>query len=146
MNHPVTIVSVGPGDPSLMNEKTLSAVRHAGKLFLRTGRHPVAGWLEKESVPFETMDRLYETAEDFESLFAAVAATVWKAAENGPVVYAVPDVLTDRSVDAVFGSRPWNSTVTVVPGFSYADYYLSSCRGLFPTADLRICPASDFSG
>ena len=45
MNHPVIIVSVGPGDPSLMNEKTLSALKSAGKLLLRTGRHPVSGWL-----------------------------------------------------------------------------------------------------
>ena len=146
MNHPVIIVSVGPGDPSLMNEKTLSALKSAGKLLLRTGRHPVSGWLEKQSVPFETMDSLYETAEDFDSLVSSVAETVWQAAEKSPVVYAVPDVQTDRSVDAVFRRRPGDGKVTVVPGFSYADFYLSSCRGLFPTADLRICSANDFPG
>ena len=46
MTRSVVIVSVGPGDPSLLNEKTRDTLLHADRLILRTGRHPLSGWLK----------------------------------------------------------------------------------------------------
>lgn len=143
----ITIVSVGPGDPSFLNEITSHALRAASPLVLRTGRHPLSAWLEAEGISFRTLDHLYETSDDFDALSRAAAEELWALAADCPdLVYAVSDVQTDRTVDGVFASRPEGGEVRLLPGFSFADYYLPACRPFFSTADIRICPAASFDG
>ena len=140
------IVSIGPGNPELLNEKTINTLRSAGSLFLRTGRHALSAWLKSEQISFHTMDDLYESSENFDSLSDAIARRLWDfAAHDNHTVYAVSDTMTDRTIDAVFSCRPEIGQIHIVPGFSYADYYLPSCRSFFPTSDVRICSASSFS-
>ena len=140
------IVSVGPGDPSLLNQKTADTLRASGFLVLRTGVHPLAEWLKEQRIPFSTMDDLYETSDDFELLSAAIAQKLWEYASQAEnVVYAVSDSMTDHTVDAVYAECPENSSVLLIPGFSFADYYLPVCRRYFSTSDIRICPAASFT-
>ena len=143
----ITVVSIGPGDPSFLNEITVRTLRDASPLVLRTGRHPLSVWLETEGMAFRTLDHLYETSDDFDALSRAAAEELWSLSGTSPyLVYAVADVLTDRTVDALFSSRPEGGEVRLVPGFSFADYYLPACRPFFSTADIRICPAASFDG
>ena len=119
------IVSVGPGDPSLMNTATVAALRSAGMLFLRTGLHPIVSWLNSLEIPFRTMDDLYESSDDFESLSEATASRLWEyAAAHENTVYAVSDTMTDHTVDAVYSALPLNCRIEIIPGFSFADFYL----------------------
>ena len=139
------IVSVGPGDSGFLNSKTVEALRNAGLLVLRTGRHPLTSWLADQGIPFRTMDSIYESAEDFESLSSAVAEEIWNlAAEHSNTVYAVSDMMTDHTVDAVFAGKPADGRINILPGFSFSDYYLPACRDFFSVSDIRICPASSF--
>lgn len=143
----ITVVSIGPGDPSFLNVITVRTLRDASPLVLRTGRHPLSAWLETEGMAFRTLDHLYETSDDFDALSRAAAEELWSLSGISPdLVYAVSDVLTDRTVDALFSSRPEGGEVRLVPGFSFADYYLPACRPFFSTADIRICPAASFDG
>ena len=146
----VTILSVGPGDPDFLNEKTkriLFARDNANPVILRTRRHSLSALLDNQEIPYRTLDDLYDRFDNFDDLSAAIAESVWEAAvESGSVIYAVPDILTDHSVDDVYAKCPSSGKVLSIPGFSYADYYLSACRGIIPTADIRICPAADFDG
>lgn len=145
MKPEVWILSLGPGDPDLLNRKTQDILFSGKPVLLRTGRHPAVDWLREKRLPFRTADSLYDTAEDFDTLFSAVADDVWNSAsEKGTLVYAVADAMTDRSVDLISRACPEGGTIHVVPGFSYYDYYYSSCRHIFPTADARVCPAADF--
>ena len=43
----IVIVSLGPGYPDLLNQKTLRAIRESETLILRTGRHPLSSWLKE---------------------------------------------------------------------------------------------------
>lgn len=143
----VTVLSVGPGDPEFLNEITIKKLREPGTLLLRTKRHALSSFLDIHNIPYCSMDSLYDTMDDFDNLSAAIAECVWKTAgENGSAVYAVADAMTDSSVDALYRFRPESGEIRIVPGFSYADYYLSACRGFFSTSDIRICPAASFSG
>ena len=146
----VTILSVGPGDPDFLNEKTkrLLLARDSGiPLVLRTRHHSLSAFLDSRNIPYRTLDDLYDRFENFDDLSAAIADAVWQtASETGSVIYAVPDALTDHSVDALYAKCPPSGKVQSIPGFSYADYYRSACRGFLPTADIRICPAADFDG
>ncbi len=94
----ITVVSLGPGDPELLNAKTLRALREGGRLFLRTGQHPMADWLQKEGIPYETLDRFYETSEDFDQLTEEICRFLLQEAVKAPLVYAVADALLDRTV------------------------------------------------
>lgn len=146
----VTILSVGPGDPDFLNEKTkrLLLARGSGiPVILRTRRHSLSAFLDSRQIPYRTLDDLYDSFENFDDLSAAIADAVWQtASEAGAVIYAVPDVLTDHSVDNLYARCPSSGKVRSIPGFSYADYYLSACRGFLSTTDIRICPAADFDG
>ena len=141
----IQIVSTGPGDPGLINRKTLETMEEAGRLVLRTEKNPLADWLRKNHISFSSMDRYYDISENFDDLFSCIADEVWKEASiYGCVVYAVTDAATDRSVEQILLRKPDNGSVYVIPGFSYYDYYLSACRTLFQTSNMHICPASDF--
>ena len=141
----VKIISVGPGDPELLNQKTLNLLMEKKQIILRTSRHPVSEWLEQRQIPFISADDLYDCAEDFDALQSSVSHFIWdRARKYHEVVYAVPDSSTDRTVGALYRKKPENGEIEVIPGFSYADYYLASCRGLIGTSDIRISAATDF--
>ena len=141
----LTVLSIGPGDPSLLNQATLEQLRTAAPLILRTGRHPLAAWLAEQNIPFTSLDDLYDQAEDFDVLCDHAANRVWQlSAGAARPVYGVPDLLTDRTVDRVFASRPETAAdITVIPGFSYADFYLARCREMLSVGSVRIASATE---
>ncbi len=83
----ISIVGLGPGDRSQIPLRNLDALRSAERVILRTQIHPAAGHLRAEGIAFETCDDLYETAENFESLYLQIAQRVLDA---GSCAYAVP--------------------------------------------------------
>ena len=144
-HHLLTLVSIGPGDPSLLNQATEEALRKAAPLILRTDHHPLVSWLDEQHIPYCSLDDLYEKSDDFDRMHCDMAERVWLLCKEGRhAVYAVPDLLTDRSVDELFRCTPDSFTEPVIiPGFSYADFYLSRCRGLFSSGNIRIVSASE---
>ena len=79
----LTIAGMGPGPVSMCTLGALEAAREADALFLQTARHPVADYLKEKGVAFETLDRLYEEAENFEALGASVAEALKEALRPG---------------------------------------------------------------
>ena len=142
----LTVVSIGPGDVSLLNQATVDTLRGASPLILRTDHHPMAAWLKDQDISYVSLDDLYESSDDFDCMNSAMADRVWQlAAEGKHAVYAVPDLLTDRSVDELFRHIPEScSEPEIIPGFSYADFYLARCRGLISSGNIRIVSASEF--
>lgn len=140
------MVSIGPGDVSLLNQATVDTLRGASPLILRTDHHPMAAWLKDQDISYVSLDDLYESSDDFDCMNSAMADRVWQlAAEGKHAVYAVPDLLTDRSVDELFRHIPEScSEPEIIPGFSYADFYLARCRGLISSGNIRIVSASEF--
>ena len=126
MKASIVVVSLGPGDPDLLNAKTLQALRGTGTLILRTGRHPVSSWLAETGIVFSTLDALYDASEDFDGLNRAAADALIRAAASGPVVYGVPDALTDQTVRELLKNAPAGLSVSVIPGVSLYDAFLSS--------------------
>ena len=76
------------------------ALENADKVLLHTGRCGLKDYLLEKGIPFETLDALYETAEDFDEHARLAAQAVLKAAEEGITAYAVFDV-RDASVQAL---------------------------------------------
>ena len=141
----LTVLSVGPGDPALLNRATEDALRAADLLVLRTDHHPLVSWLNEQNIIYTSLDDLYEQTEDFDSLADRIAERVWQLAAGARrPVYAVPDLLTDRTVDRLYALQPEDAAeITVIPGFSYADFYLSRCRGVLSAGSVRIVSATE---
>ena len=141
MRPELCVVSLGPGDPELMNVKTIGAIRNAETLILRTGRHPAAEWLDGQGIVYETLDPFYEEAEDFDELNREAAAHILRMSADKPVVYAVPDACSDLTVRALFRQAEDRSRIRVIPGVGAADQFLSSSIPLMPDGPLTIASA-----
>ena len=140
----LTIVSIGPGDPSLLNQATVEQLLNAAPLILRTDHHPLVSWLNEQGIAYMSLDELYDQSDDFISLNERIAERVWQLAGGAKhPVYAVPDLLTDRTVDSVFAISVSAEDVAVVPGFSYADFYLSRVRNNMHAGCVRIVSATE---
>ena len=108
----IVVVGIGYEEKQL----TLEAVelfRSGARVLLHTQRCGCADWLRREGVPFETLDALYESCEDFDEHAQRAAEAVCRASENADVVYGVFDV-RDRRVAALL--RTAKDDVRVVAG------------------------------
>ena len=56
----ITVATISTGAPELLTREAKDALVKARVRVLRTGRHPVAAWLEERSLPYETLDALYD--------------------------------------------------------------------------------------
>ena len=136
MNPPVLVVSLGPDDGSLLTEAALSAMKSASRLVLRTGRHGAVSRLSENGVPFdfETLDDLYETAEDFDELTGAACERLLCLAEEGGLCYAVPDPAGDETVAALSRALPPGG-LRVLPGATQTEG--AACAALSLGMDAR---------
>lgn len=145
MNAGIIIVSIGSGDPDLLNIRTVRVLRESVSLVLRTGRHPLVSWLRENGIPFATLDSLYDESEDFDQLNRMIAHRLFTLSEKQEIVYAVPDALTDRSVHALFSLKPDHCSVSVIPGVSAYDRFVSGSLPFLSESAVTVVPASDLS-
>ncbi len=144
MKPEITVVSLGPGDPGLLNEKTVNALKNAETLVLRTERHPIVSWLCQNHISFISLDDLYTDAEDFDSLNQSITARLLQISSDHPVVYAVPDAVSDHTVRALFYRLKECCQLSIIPGVGAFDSYISSSLPFLSGSPVAIVPASDF--
>lgn len=106
----ITVVGLG----ARLDELTLGAVDalKSAKVILRTRRHPVSDYLKQQGVAFESLDELYEHAEDFDELNRAALEVLSQAAKDQDVAYGVMD-LRDGTVQALIEAE---LPIRIVPG------------------------------
>ena len=142
----ISILSVGPGDPGLLNEQTKGLLCKGENLILRTDKSFLVQWLHEKNIPFSSLDYLYDSASDFDDLSEKAAETVWNSAKkNSSVLYAVSDFISDRTVDLIYKKRPPDGQIRIIPGFSFSDYYFSGCRELLTSSGIQVFSASSFN-
>ena len=141
----IVIVSLGTGDPDLLNMKTIRILRDCGRLILRTESHSAVPWLQQNGIAYTSLDYLYRESNDFNLLNRRIAEELIRFASDSEIVYAVPDPLTDQSVRTLLRIKPDPLSVTVIPGLSTYDVYLSSSLHFLPDAGVLTVPASDVS-
>ena len=95
----ISVACVGTKKDELTLE-VARAAREADRVILHTERCGFAEWLKENGVSYESLDALYETAEDFDEHAQLAAEAVMKA-QGGHVLYAVLDE-ADQSVKALF--------------------------------------------
>lgn len=137
----VTIVSIGSGDPELLNLKSIKILQAAEKVILRTEKTALSDWCRQEQIAYSTMDSLYEETEDFDALYPAIARDIWQKAADSPIVYAVPDPSTDQSVKELYRQKPEGGAIEMIPGISSFDIRMAALAPWCTQNDLRVTSA-----
>ncbi|MBR0391692.1 MAG: nucleoside triphosphate pyrophosphohydrolase [Oscillospiraceae bacterium] len=142
----LTVVSIGPGDPSLLTMQAADTLLHARRLFLRTDHHPVSDWLRDHHRSFESFDALYETSEDFEQLYGNLSSVLMNELLKGPVCYAVPDPVTDMSVEWLYRTVPDAAgCIRVIPGVSSSEASFCAARADLSGSSFQVAAASSLN-
>ncbi|MDO4203147.1 MAG: nucleoside triphosphate pyrophosphohydrolase [Selenomonadaceae bacterium] len=145
----ITIVGLGPGRPGLLTMEVWELLKSAGKLIIRTGKHPTVAAVVEQGIEFTTYDDLYEKAESFEALYEDIANDVIAKAQAGAdIVYAVPGspLVAERTVVLIREKLAGRAepALEIIPGMSFAEVMYSRL-GIDPIDGLTIIDAMDLS-
>lgn len=140
MSNKLIIAGLGPGDPGMLPVRALEALRTAGRVLVRTERHPVVPRLKDWGITYEALDRFYEQADDFEAVYRCIADYVMQAArvQGAAVIYAVPGhpMVAESSVRLLLERAAHEGLRTeVIPAMScldavYATLQVDPARGV----------------
>ncbi len=128
------LIIVPLSTPQTMTRAAWDTIAAAPCLYLQTDRHPSANPVRQAGLPYRSMDDLYETAEDFDALNAAIAE---RLTAGDSCVYAVPgDGCFSQEPAIRAACRQKGFALTVLPGVSYA-------KAAFPMLQTaRLCTAN----
>ena len=86
----ITIVGLGPGDPGLLTKAAWDLLHAADEITVRTDQHPTLAALPA-SLAIHSFDAIYNSAEDFASVYQQIAEEVIRLGSRPQgVIYAVP--------------------------------------------------------
>ena len=86
----IILLGLGPGDASLLTRQAWNLLESLPEIYLRTSQHPAVSQLPSH-LQVHSFDKLYETADSFESVYAQVVEQVLALGHRPQgVVYAVP--------------------------------------------------------
>jgi tetrapyrrole methylase family protein/MazG family protein len=140
----VVVVGLGPAGVDLLLPAARAALQRIPVRYTRTSRHPAVDDLAREGLVLEPLDMLYDTGDDLDTVYAAIAARVVAAAqEHGDVAYAVPGSpsVAERTVALLRGA---GIDIDIVPGLSFADLAWNRL-GIDPMTGARVVDARTFA-
>lgn len=114
----ITVVGLGPGDPSRITAETINAIASIDKRYVRTAKHPSAHVVQ-DAISF---DHHYESGDSFDDVYKAIVKDlVVEAQKHSHILYAVPGspLVLERTV-ALLRERN-DVQITVLPAVSFLD-------------------------
>jgi tetrapyrrole methylase family protein/MazG family protein len=125
----ITLLGLGPGDPSLLTRQAWELLQDIDEIYLRTRQHPaVEGFPPHLQV--HSFDALYEQGESFEAVYARIVEQVLALGRRPEgVVYAVPGhpfVAEATGPEIARRARLEGLTVRIVEGLSFIEPVLTA--------------------
>ncbi len=140
----ITIIGLGPGDPSLMTCEARELLEKAKEVYLRTERHPTVDSLPHH-LQLHSFDHLYEKAETFEEIYEGIAQEILHLGKRPEgVLYAVPGhpLVGEASVHRILAlAQEKGVPVTIVAGMSFLEPVFSLLK-VDPLAGLQVGDAA----
>ncbi len=137
----IQVIALGPGSRDLLTLGALEALRSARQLVLRTERHGVAKYLASLGVGYDTLDALYDSSEDFDTLAETAAEELLRRAERAPLSFAVAEPASDTIVLRLLDRA--GERVRILPGVGLEAPFTAARPGLegllaMPASSLRV--------
>jgi tetrapyrrole methylase family protein/MazG family protein len=144
----LTIIGLGPGDPRQMTREAWEVLERAEELWLRTKEHPaVEGIPQKAAI--HSFDSCYEDAEDFASVYGAIAGEILRLAKRDEgVIYAVPGhpLVGEATVKEILARAEAEGVpVRLVGGLSFIEPTLAAL-GIDALDGLQVVDAMELAG
>ncbi|WP_164670629.1 nucleoside triphosphate pyrophosphohydrolase [Virgibacillus doumboii] len=122
MSNKIEIIGLGAGNLDQLPlgvYKKITNTNHS--VFVRTKDHPVINALQNEGVSFTSFDHIYETSDQFETVYQNITEILLEEAAGSSVIYAVPGhpMLAEKTVQLLLEQE--KVTVEVSGGQSYLD-------------------------
>lgn len=144
----ITLIGLGPGDPSHLTRQAWDLLCQAEEVYLRTARHPTVTDLPPH-LRCHSFDDLYEMLDDFDAVYDAIAAQVVELGKRPQgVLYAVPGhpMVGEASVQRVLAlAQQEGVTARLIEGLSFVEPVLS-LLGLDALSGLQLVDATDLAG
>ena len=89
----ITVVGLGSGDAGQLTLAVWNLLQQSPHIYVRTEHHPVMSMFKEHGISYRSFDRIYETQEDFPSVYAEICRELMVAAlvsSDSTIVYAVP--------------------------------------------------------
>lgn len=143
----ITILGLGPGNPAHLTREAWDLLVAADEVHLRTARHPTVAALPAH-LSLHSFDDLYEAADDFATLYEAIAERVIALGRRPQgVLYAVPGhpLIGESSVQQILArAHQEGLAVRLVEGLSFVEPVLSRL-GIDGLAGLQLADATDLA-
>lgn len=105
--------------PDTLTQAQLIALRQTKRIFLQTRKHPCADAIGALGLSYDTMDDLYESAQDFDELNAVIAN---RLVEAGVCAYVATGSIQHSQLPAIrSAAQAKNAEVIVLPHLSAGD-------------------------
>ncbi|MFD0717135.1 nucleoside triphosphate pyrophosphohydrolase [Paenibacillus sp. GCM10027626] len=131
----ITIVGLGSGEADQLTLGVWRLLQNASERYVRTANHPMMKLFAEHQLTYTSFDYIYEQMESFPDVYEAIAVSLMErakasgqesapAAENQPVIYAVPGhpMVAERTVQLLRERCPQEGIeLTVVGGESFLD-------------------------
>jgi tetrapyrrole methylase family protein/MazG family protein len=139
----ITLLGLGPGNPAQLTREAWDVLASAEEVTLRTRQHPSVQGLPPGLKVF-SFDKIYESGETFEQVYAAIVEKVLELGERPQgVIYAVPgDPFVAEATSPEIARRARNSAIPlrIVNGISFLEPIFAAL-GLDPYPRLSLVDA-----
>ncbi|HSV85161.1 MAG TPA: nucleoside triphosphate pyrophosphohydrolase [Levilinea sp.] len=145
MNHSngITIVGLGPGDPSQLTRQVWDWLQAAAEVYVRSNQHPTVAGLP-HTVTIHSFDEYYQASERFEEVYERIIARVLELGQRQQgVTYAVPGhpyVAEATSPEIVRRAKAMGIPVRVMEGLSFLEPTFTAL-GIDPLPNLTVVDA-----
>jgi tetrapyrrole methylase family protein / MazG family protein len=143
----ITLVGLGPGDPTKLTREAWEVLSSADQIWLRTNQHPTVAALPP-ALTIHSFDEMYEKGESYDEVYAAIVEKVLELGKSPlGVVYAVPGdpfVAEATCPEIAQRARTLGLPLKIVSGLSFLEPVFAAL-GLDPYPRLVLMDAFELS-
>ncbi|MET3683755.1 tetrapyrrole methylase family protein/MazG family protein [Alkalibacillus flavidus] len=126
----IHIIGLGAGSIDQLPLGVYRKLQQADNVYTRTLDHPVIASLQSEGVSFTSYDHIYESNDDFETVYDTIAHDLISRAQNDTIIYTVPGhpMVAEQTVRLLLQAESDSLEVTIDGGQSFIDPLLSAVQ------------------
>jgi tetrapyrrole methylase family protein/MazG family protein len=127
----ITLLGLGPGDPTKLTREAWELLTLASEVWLRTDQHPTVDGLPPE-LKIHSFDDLYEKGDSFDEVYSAIVERILELGQSPQgVVYAVPGdpfVAEATCPEIARRARKLDIPLRIVNGVSFLEPVFAALR------------------